>query len=86
MENTPLCYIVPNCNIDGRQHGARTDTTRTDGKTRVYNNMVVFGATCNTEHPHYTHGKQFFKQNEKIVLTNAFFCAIIITVHQRRTR
>jgi len=36
MENTPLCYIVPNCNIDGRQHGARTDRGQTDGKnTRI---------------------------------------------------
>lgn len=67
MENTPLCYIVPNCNIDGRQHGARTDGTRTDGKNNGYiikRLYSVRNATPNTA-TIYTEN-DFFKKIEKL--------------------
>ena len=61
MENSPPCYIVPNCNIDGRRQAARTNGR----KNGAYMKKCIFRRVCNTKHRDYTHGKQFFQVNRK---------------------
>ena len=85
MENTPLCYIVPNCNTDGRRDG---DGGRTAGKSGVFSNMGELCAVRTyhaTEHPDYIGekrlNKKFTKKSRKIVLTNRRDGAIIYNVN-----
>lgn len=61
MENSPLCYIVPNCNIDGRRQAARTNGR----KNGAYMKNVFF-AVCATPNTATIHtANNFFQVNRK---------------------
>ena len=84
MENTPLCYIVPNCNIDQRQTDGNRRPTPPTAQSCAYTYMLIFGRA---DRPHpltlYTRQTTFsrlFQKIEKIVLTNGAACAILCSV------
>ena len=61
MENTPLCYIVPNCNIDNGRRTATQTHTHNGAHLRIYTNMLTFGQLQTPTTQRYTHGKQLFQ-------------------------
>lgn len=84
MENTPLCYIAANCNIDGRQTDGNRRPTPPTAQSCAYTYMLIFGRA---DRPHpltlYTRQTTFsrlFQKIEKIVLTNGAAYAILCSV------
>lgn len=66
MENTPLCYIVPNCNIDQRQTDGNTDPHTNGAQFAHIYKYVDFRTGRPTPPPNAIHtANNFFKTISK---------------------